>query len=190
MQGIQIAIAVLGVCMVAIIGTVLGVRHSMEMYSEMLAELALHFTEYKDWADKTLERLDKRIEDNATGLKALNEAHCTMQKKFEEIKGGFTDIEDYSSGEHWYDEVLYPVSFHKKGKGLTDRFNSAAKEYIDLFAAELAAAEKCPAEQKRERVRGFAQKLAANDGPAVSMMSKLFGKETMRRNVLKHMYGV
>ena len=58
MQGIQIAIAVLGVCMVAIIGTVLGVRHSMEMYSEMLAELALHFTEYKDWADKTLERLD------------------------------------------------------------------------------------------------------------------------------------
>ena len=85
MQGIQIAIAVLGVCMVAIIGTVLGVRHSMEMYSEMLAELALHFTEYKDWADKTLERLDKRIEDNATGLKALNEAHCTMQKKFEEI---------------------------------------------------------------------------------------------------------
>ena len=112
------------------------------------------------------------------------------QKKFEEIKGGFTDIEDYSSGEHWYDEVLYPVSFHKKGKGLTDRFNSAAKEYIDLFTAELAAAEKCPAEQKRERVRDFAQKLASNDGPAVSMMAKLFGKETMRRIVMKHMYGV
>ena len=112
------------------------------------------------------------------------------QKKFEEIKGGFTDIDDYLSGEHWYDEVLYPVSFHKKGKGLTDRFNSAAKEYIDLFTAELAAAEKCPAEQKRERVRGFAQKLASNDGPAVSMMAKLFGKETMRRIVMKHMYGV
>ena len=112
------------------------------------------------------------------------------QKELEEIKGGITDSQDYSSGEHWYDEVLYPVSFHKKGKGLTIRFNSAAKEYIDLFTAELAAAEKCPAEQKRQRVRYFAQKLASNDGPAVSMMSNLFGKETMRRIVMKHMYGV
>lgn len=112
------------------------------------------------------------------------------QKKFEQIKGSYADIEDYSSGEHWYDEVLYPASLHKKGKDLTDRFNSAAKEYIDLFTAELAAAEKCPADQKRELVRGFAQKLVRNDGPAVSMMAKLFGKETMRRIVMKHMYGV
>ena len=59
-----------------------------------------------------------------------------------------------------------------------------------MFVAELAAAEKCPADQKKARVSAFAHKLVENDGPAVSMMAKLFGKETMQRIVLKHMYGV
>ena len=112
------------------------------------------------------------------------------QKKFEEIKAAYADIEEYSSGEHWYDSVLYPSSFHKKGKGFIERFNKAAREYIDMFAAELAAAEKCPDGPKRERVGDFARTLVKNDGPAVSMMAKLFGEETMRRIVLKHMYGV
>lgn len=118
------------------------------------------------------------------------------QKKFEEIQEEYLDVEDNESGEHWYDSVLYPVSIHKKGKGLTDRFNDAAKDYIDLFAAELAelsepaAAGKCPADLKRARVGDFARTLVENDGPAVNMMAKLFGQETMRRVVLKHMYGV
>ena len=118
------------------------------------------------------------------------------QKKFEEIQEEYLDVEDNESGEHWYDSVLYPVSIHKKGKGLTDRFNDAAKDYIDLFAAELAelsepaAAVKCPADLKRARVGDFARTLVENDGPAVNMMAKLFGEETMRRIVLKHMYGV
>lgn len=118
------------------------------------------------------------------------------QKKFEEIQEEYLDVEDNESGEHWYDSVLYSVSIHKKGKGLTDRFNDAAKDYIDLFAAELAelsepaAAGKCPADLKRARVGDFARTLVENDGPAVNMMAKLFGEETMRRIVLKHMYGV
>ena len=117
------------------------------------------------------------------------------QKRFEEIQEEYLDVEDNESGEHWYDSVLYPVSIHKKGKGLTDRFNDAAKDYIDLFAAELAelsepAAGKCPADLKRARVGDFARTLVENDGPAVNMMAKLFGEETMRRIVLKHMYGV
>lgn len=112
------------------------------------------------------------------------------QKKFEGIKAAYTDIEEYSSGEHWYDSVLYPASFHKKGKGFTERFNKAAREYIDLFAAELSAAEQCEAGPKSERVGDFARTLVQNDGPAVSMMAKLFGEDTMRRIVLKHMYGV
>ena len=78
------------------------------------------------------------------------------QEKFGKIKAAFADLPDAPTGEHWYDSVLYPCTIHKKGKGLTDRFN----------------------------------KLAENDGPAVSMMAKLFGKETMQRIVLKHMYGV
>ena len=57
-------------------------------------------------------------------------------------------------------------------------------------AAMRLAAEKCPADQKKARVSAFAHKLVENDGPAVSMMAKLFGKETMQRIVLKHMYGV
>ena len=110
--------------------------------------------------------------------------------KFDKIKAASADLPDASSGEHWYDSVLYPCSLHKKGKGLTDRFNKLAKEYTDLFVAELAAAEKCPADEKKARVSAFAHKLVENDGPAVSMMAKLFGKETMQRIVLRHMYGV
>ena len=112
------------------------------------------------------------------------------QGKFLAIKTGFDNLPDAPSGEHWYDSVLYPCSLHKKGKGLTDRFNKVAGEYTDLFVAELAAAEKCPADLKKARVSEFAHKLVANDGPAVNMMAKLFGKETMQRIVLKHMYGV
>ena len=112
------------------------------------------------------------------------------QGKFLAIKTGFDKLPDAPSGEHWYESVLYPCSIHKKGKGLTDSFNKLAKEYTDLFVAELAAAEKSPADLKNARVSEFAHKLVANDGPAVSMMAKLFGKETMQRIVLKHMYGV
>ena len=112
------------------------------------------------------------------------------QKKFDKIRVAFADLPDAPAGEHWYDSVLYPCSIHKKGKKLTDRFNKLAGEYTDLFVAELAAAEKCPAEEKKARVSAFAHKLVENDGPAVSMMAKLFGKETMQRIVLKHMYGV
>ena len=113
--------------------------------------------------------------------------------KFDEIKAASADLPDAPTGEHWYDAVLYPCSVHKKGKKLTDRFNKLAKEYTDLFVAELVAAAasgKCPADLKKARVSEFAHKLVENDGPAVSMMAKLFGKETMQRIVLQHMYGV
>ena len=112
------------------------------------------------------------------------------QEKFLEIKAAFDDLPDAPAGEHWYDSILYPCSVRKKGKGLTDRFNRLAGEYTDLFTAELAAAEKCPADQKKARISIFAHKLVENDGPAVSMMAKLFGKETMKRIVLRHMYGM
>ena len=111
----------------------------------------------------------------------------------DERKAASADLPDAPTGEHWYDAVLYPCSVHKKGKKLTDRFNKLAKEYTDLFVAELAAAAasgKCPADLKKARVSEFAHKLVENDGPAVSMMAKLFGKETMQRIVLQHMYGV
>ena len=116
-----------------------------------------------------------------------------VQGKFDKIKAAFADLPDAPTGEHWYDSVLYPCSIHKKGKGLTDSLNKLAEEYTDLFVAELAAAAaagKCQADLKKARVSEFAHKLVANDGPAVSMMAKLFGKETMQRIVLKHMYGV
>lgn len=113
----------------------------------------------------------------------------TSQEKFLKVRDANADLPDAPTGEHWYDSVLYPCSVHKKGKGLTDRFNKMAGEYTDLFTAELSAAEKCPADLKKERVSDFARRLVENDGPAVSMMAKLFGKETMKRIVLRHMYG-
>ena len=82
MNGIYIAVSVIFICCIALI---LVLNKKVEEYNHRMIHVAMEVAQYKDWADKTLERLDKRIEDNATGLKALNEAHCTMQKKFEEI---------------------------------------------------------------------------------------------------------
>lgn len=112
------------------------------------------------------------------------------REKILAVRDAFADLPDVLSKEHWYDSLLYPCSVHKKGKGLTDRFNRLAKAYTDLFAAELAAARECPEDQKKARVSAFARRLVENDGPAVSMMARLFGKETMKRIVLRHMYGV
>lgn len=82
MNGIYIAVTVIFICCIALI---LTLNRKVEEYNHRMIHVAMEVAQYKDRADKTLERLDKRIENNATGLKALNEAHCTMQKKFEEI---------------------------------------------------------------------------------------------------------
>lgn len=101
------------------------------------------------------------------------------------------DLQDYvSPGQHWYDKILYPCSYHKSGKGIAQRLNAAARDYVSEYLTQLSEAAACDRSAKREKVRGFAETLFAQGGPAVDQVVKLFGRETASRLVLGHMYGV
>ena len=43
--------------------------------------------------------------------------------------------------------------------------------------------------EKNAKIRSFAETLIRQGGPAVDMMTKLFGAETAGRVILSHMYG-
>ncbi len=95
-----------------------------------------------------------------------------------------------AKGAHWYDAILYPCSYHKAGKKLTERLAAAARDYTETFLRQLAEAPSCDAEAKRAKNRTFAERLFAEGGPAVDQVTKLFGPETARRLILRRMYGV
>ena len=95
-----------------------------------------------------------------------------------------------AKGAHWYDAILYPCSYHKAGKKLTERLAAAARGYTETFLRQLADAPACGAEAKRAKNRAFAERLFAEGGPAVDQVTKLFGPETARRLILRHMYSV
>lgn len=95
-----------------------------------------------------------------------------------------------SEGAHWYDSILYPCSYHRKGKGVSERLECAVHDFIVTYLDQLAGAPACDIETKQQKVRGFAERLFAEGGPAVDMVVKLFGRDTARRLVVEHMYGV
>lgn len=109
---------------------------------------------------------------------------------FEAIKANDTDLTDRETDPHWYDAILYPCSYDKTGKGCSDRFTAAVKAYLAEYSAQLKTAEVCGREEKRAKVRDFAETLFTQGGPAVDQVTKLFGKETAKRLILGHMYGV
>ncbi len=111
--------------------------------------------------------------------------------RFEALKEKDKDIADYSSGgEHWYDSILMPCSYHKMGKGVSERFERAAKEYLDAYVLQADELAPCDEAVKKAKVKDFAEKLLSNGGPAVDQVKKLFGEEVAERLILKHMYGV
>lgn len=110
---------------------------------------------------------------------------------FEFARAQYADLPDAPAGDpRWYDDVLYPCSFHKKGRGLTERMSSAAQDYLTIYAELLAAAPTCDSTEKAAKVRTFAEKLFEEGGPAVDQVTKLFGEQTAERLILQHMYGV
>ena len=110
---------------------------------------------------------------------------------FEFARAQYADLPDAPAGEaHWYDDILYPCSFHKKGRGLTERMSRAAQDYLTIYAELLAAAPACDSTEKAAKVQSFAEKLFEAGGPAVDQVTKLFGEQTAKRLILQHMYGV
>ena len=109
---------------------------------------------------------------------------------FHKIRDRDADLPDYSAGKaHWYDDILYPCSYAKTGRGVSQRLSRAAREYIGRYIELLSAAPPC-GEAKKEKVRSFAETLVSQGGPAVDTVTKLFGEETARRMILRHMYGI
>lgn len=112
------------------------------------------------------------------------------QSEFEALRERDAELPDMNSSGHWYDAILYPCSYHKAGKGLTERLSSAARDYTETYMRQLEDAPACDVAAKREKTRAFAERLFAEGGPAVDQVTKLFGPETAKRLILTHMYGV
>lgn len=110
--------------------------------------------------------------------------------RFQAVKDRDGDLPEPPSKPHWYDSLLFPCSYHKSGKKLSGRFNRAAADYVRVFLSALETAAPCDKAEKGARIRSFAETLVAQGGPAVDMVTKLFGAETARRLILHHMYGV
>ena len=110
---------------------------------------------------------------------------------FEFARDQFADLPDAPAADpRWYDDILLPCSFHKKGRGLTERMSRAAQDYLTVYTELLAAAPACDSTAKSAKVQAFAQRLFEEGGPAVNQVTKLFGEQTARRLILRHMYGV
>ena len=120
----------------------------------------------------------------------LEPVTAEAQAKFMELLKRDSAIADVESEPHWYDSIRYPFSYAKKGKGLSEPFKRAQKDYLDNYLKLLAEAPYCDEEAKLAKNREYAEKLVSNKGPAVDTMRNHFGDETMRRVVLQHMYGV
>ena len=113
------------------------------------------------------------------------------QAAFQALRERDADLaEPEKKGERWFDSLLYPCSYHKTGKKCARRLDRTAQEYACAFLACLNAAPPCDPKAKKEKVRAFAGTLFERGGPAVDMVTKLFGPEIARRLILHHMYGV
>ena len=121
----------------------------------------------------------------------LKPAAPDMLSAMERIKEGDRDLPDPpSGGDHWYDDILYPCSYHKVGKGISKRLAKAAAGYARIYLKELQRTPVCDRGEKTEKVRAFAETLFDQGGPAVDQVTKLFGRETARRLIVQHMYGL
>ncbi len=110
---------------------------------------------------------------------------------FEYVCEKYRELPDAPNGNaRWYDSILYPCSFHKKGRRKTAAMSDAAQDYLTVYTELLAALPPCDEEEKAAKVQAFAERLFAEGGPAVDQVTKLFGDQTAKRLILQHMYGV
>ena len=113
-----------------------------------------------------------------------------FQAELKSVSDGIADLPDVQNEPRWYDELLYPCSCGKKGKGITPQLAAATRDYTAAYVAQLPLLPTCDSQQKTAKVRSFAERLYAEGGVAVQQITKLFGSETAHRLVVQHMYGI
>lgn len=114
------------------------------------------------------------------------------QEVFHLIKQRDADLADTEQDEErWYDDLLYDCSYHKRaGRHEAQRLLDASQDFLVAYADLCLQAVPCDKNAKSEKVRVFAERLFAEGGPAVSMVTQLFGVDVARRLIIEHMYGV
>ena len=164
-----------------------GLKGIMKMETAILA--AEHY-------DVPLFNMDRvRVLFNCTQIvelydNMLKPLSTAAAERYSNIRKAGPKLKEYRSGEHWYDDLLYPFSYAKKKKGSSVVFDDICRQYVYEYLHQLTSAESCDPEEKQLRTAAFAQGLLDNGGAAVNQFRKLFGEETTRRIVLTHMYGI
>lgn len=120
----------------------------------------------------------------------LSRDDSQLQKECMSIKKKDAGLEDYISGEHWYDSLLLKYSYAKKTAKGNRQADESCIKYMDAIIRELGRANPCDRNEKKAAVRRFAQGLLDNGGPAVNTMRKQFGDEMTEKLVLSYMYGL
>lgn len=112
--------------------------------------------------------------------------------EFQAIADRDIPIADYVSDEgqpHWYDDILYPCSYHKKTKRAFLKLSDASIDYSKTFVRQLTEAPECDEEAKKAKIREYAAALYAANGPAVDSLKKNFGEEKTHRIIFDILYG-
>lgn len=109
--------------------------------------------------------------------------------EFESIKDHDRSLKDMDSEPHWYDEILYPCSYHKKGNGSPERFTDAVFAYLKTYLRQLSSAADCDPLEKQEKINIFAERLLTEEGPASSLIKSLFGDDIANKLIVGYMYG-
>ena len=112
------------------------------------------------------------------------------QAELQGICNRIANLPNLKNEPHWYDNLLYPCSCGKKGKGIASQLAEAACDYTAAYVAQLPLLPTCDAAQKKEKTRTYAERLYAEGGVAVQQVTKLFGSDAAHRLVVQHMYGV
>ena len=113
-----------------------------------------------------------------------------IKKEFFSILNEDKALEDYPTGDHWYNDILLPFTYRKKGKKMTDHFLKVGEREVDTFLRFIDEAEETSKEERQKHTLNFAQSLLDNGGPAVDQFVKLFGKEKAEKVVKEYMYGI
>ena len=119
-------------------------------------------------------------------LQSWPDAHSSQ---FQAIRDAAADLQDMKREPNWYDEILYPCSCAKKGRGISQRLYDLAEDYVACYVAQLSTLPQCDASEKSQMVRKFAEHLYAEGGVAVRQLTDLFGDETARQLIVNCMYG-
>ncbi len=112
--------------------------------------------------------------------------------EFQAIADRDASLENYiydKDKPHWYDNILYPCSYHKISGRDFLRLTQASISYMKTFVRQLQETEECNREEKQAKISEYTEALFASDGPAVITVKKNFGEEDARKMIVELLYG-